>query len=465
MYTALSDDKKNIDNLIKEFYNFAVNYLEDTNNRNIGIKQPKFEKTSLPEEGKGFLSALKLFKQKFEPYMSGSSSSRYFGFVTGGATPTSLLGDWITSLYDQNVANLGESCSSDITLDTINQLKQLFELDDSFDGIFVSGATMSNFVGLATARQWFGKYFDIDVAVEGICKAPKELSVFSATPHSSIYKSLSMLGLGKNSLKLIPTSKDSEAINIDALEKALKNQEGIPCIIVANAGTVNTVAFDDIKAISELKKKYNFWLHVDAAFGGFAKCSPKYKHLVDGFEKADSLTIDAHKWLNVPYDSAMHFTKHLGLQFEVFQNSVPYLKQNLSNDNFVHLTPENSQRLRALPAWFGLNAYGVKGYCEIVERNCALALELSLKIKNSQNFILLSDVVLNGICFTLNIKDLNMNQINQYIQKIKEDGKIFITPTIYQKIPAIRISITNWQTEKNDIDIAWKALKEALGIF
>ncbi len=465
MYELLKNDKEQINILLDEFYRLATAYLKEINDRSVGLEQPKFKQDKLCKNGVGFLKTLELFKQKYESYMSGSASSRYFGFVTGGATPASLLGDWITSLYDQNVAALGESCSSDITLETLSQLKTLFELDDSFEGVFVSGATMSNFVGLATARQWFGKKYGVNVSLDGINKVPQELNIFSATPHSSIYKSLSMLGLGKNALKLIPTIDAREAIDIELLQKKLEEQKSVPCIVVANAGTVNTVDFDDIRAIAKLKERYDFWLHVDAAFGGFAKCSPKYRHLLDGLEGADSISIDAHKWLNVPYDSAMHFTKRLDLQFEVFQNFASYLKQDFSNKNYVHLTPENSQRLRALPIWFGLNSYGKEGYREIVERDCALATELSLKIRKSENFILLSSVKLNGICFTLNKKDLTLDEINEYVQKIKEDGRIFITPTIYKDVPAFRISITNWQTDKKDIDIAWKALNEAQDFF
>ena len=411
-------------------------------------------------DGIGFLNTLEKFNEKYEKHLSASSGSRYFGFVTGGVTPVSLIGDWLTSLYDNSLVNLGESSSNDITLETINQLMELFELPKDFDGIFVSGATMSNFVGLATARQWFGNYYDINVANEGIQSLKEPLTIYSASAHSSIYKSLSMLGMGKNSLKPIKTNKNSESINIDDLEENLKKQNGTPCIVVANAGTVNTVSFDNLKAISKLKEKYNFWLHVDAAFGGFARSSTKYKHLVQNLEDADSITIDAHKWLNVPYDSAMHFTKHLKLQFEVFKNAAAYLKPNFSNNNYVHLSPENSQRLRALPVWFSLNAYGKKGYTEIVERNCELASNIGDKIKDSIKFILLSDVVLNGVLFTLDLKEVTGELINKFINEIRDDGRIFITPSIYNIIPCLRLYISNWQTQQTDMDIAWDALND-----
>jgi len=462
MYKYLQEDKENINESIEYFYRYAINTLKDFDTRSVGLEQKQFDIDALNQQGIGFLKTLEKFTNKYEKYMSASMGSRYFGFVTGGVTPSALIGDWITSLYDNNGANLGESCANDITLETINQLKNLFELDDSFDGIFVSGATMSNFVGLATARQWFGKYFDINIALEGLQSLKEPIHIYSASAHSSVYKSLSMIGLGKNSLQEVKTNENSESISISDLEAKLIGQNGNPCIVVANCGTVNTVSFDNLKEISKLKEKYTFWLHVDAAFGGFAKCSDKYKHLMQNLEDADSITIDAHKWLNVPYDSAMHFTKHLDVQFEVFQNAAAYLNPIFSNTNYVHLSPENSQRLRALPIWFSLNAYGKDGYAEIVERNCQLAINIAQKIKDSDKFILLSDVILNGVLFTLNEKNITTERIDNFINALKKDGRIFITPSVYKQKPCLRLSISNWQTQQKDIDLAWQALNEVV---
>lgn len=316
-----------------------------------------------------------------------------------------------------------ESIAPQIELETIALLRQLFKLPDEYGGSFVTGATMSNFVGLALGRQWIGNQRGINLAKKGLWGiAP--INVFSGTPHSSVYKALSMLGMGRDAMTIVSCLPDREAINIAALEDQLKNQKGQPCIVVANAGTVNTVDFDDLTAIAELRTRYKFWMHVDAAFGGFAACSPKYHTLVQGLEFADSITIDAHKWLNVPYDAALQFTRHQELQAEVFQNAAAYLGQKTSSGNFVHLTPENSRRLRAMPSWFSLMAYGKQGYAEIVERNCQMAQWLGKQIDASDAFELLSPVRLNGVCFTFATEKnkISVDVVKKYLKSLQKKG-------------------------------------------
>jgi len=179
---------------------------------------------------------------------------------------------------------------------------------------------------------------------------------------------------------------------------------------------------------------------------------------MDGVDGADSLTVDAHKWLNVPYDSAMQFTRHPALQLKIFQNSAAYLSDPAKSQDYFHYTPESSRRWRALPAWFSLRAYGKNGYREIIERNCSLAVKLGLLIAKSVEFKLLSAVRLNIVCFTLNDSQPDAARIHTFLRRVRDDGKVFFTPTVYQGIPAIRAAVSNWQTADEDMDIAFEVI-------
>lgn len=459
----LENDLNDINILLEKVKNYSFDFLENIN------KIPAFPDRSniyspsqLNKNGLGGENTLEEFMQRFYKGIVSSGGSRYFGFVTGGATPAALMGDWLVSTFDQNATACDHSSAAKIEEETINLLKQLFGLPEQFSGAFVTGATMANFVGLAIGRQWVANQLGIHLSLDGLYSIPP-IKIVSATPHSSILKVMSMLGMGRNHMHYIPTIDKREAIDIEALENHLKQLNGEPCIVVANAGTVNTVDFDDIKQIGELKKKYNFFLHVDGAFGGFASCSTKYKHFVEGMEEADSITIDAHKWLNVPYDSAMQFTKHPKLQLQVFQNNAVYLGEISETPDFVHLVPENSRRLRALPVWFTIKAYGKNGYQEIIERNCELAQLLSEKIDESKNFKLLSTTRLNVVCFTIHFGEhsMTLENIQSFLNVVNKDGSAFFTQTIYKGKPGIRAAISNWRTEEKDIEIAWEVLNKA----
>lgn len=438
----------------------AVRFLSGVNERPVNPILPQGTPPHLPRHGLGASEALALLTHTYEDSITGSAGPRYFGFVTGGSTPAAVMGDWLTTAYDQNASDTSSSAAAQIEASAVGMLRELLGLPELFDGRFVSGATMSNFVGLAIARQWLGKRHGANMAVDGLAGLPKPV-VLSGSPHSCIYKSLAMLGMGRASLQLLPTLPDREAVDVASLEQALREQAGQPCIVVANAGVVNTVDFDDIAAIVALKRKFNFYLHVDAAFGGFAACSPAHRHLLDGWEEADSIAVDAHKWLNVPYDSAVQFTRHIDLQAEVFQNTAAAYLGAPNTADSLHLTPENSRRLRALPAWLSLMAYGADGYREIVEANCACAALLGERIAESSQFRLLAPVRMNVVSFTLQPQNPSRDQVTTLLSRLRDSGKAFMTPTAYKNTHGMRAAFSNWRTTLRDVEIAWHVLVEA----
>ncbi|HHO55993.1 MAG TPA: aspartate aminotransferase family protein, partial [Trueperaceae bacterium] len=406
--------------------------------------------------------ALELFNKRFAEIIVSSSGPRFWGYVTGGSTPASILGDWLASIYDQNTQGINGQgdISANIELETINLLLDLFDLPKDFLGGFVTGATMSNFSCLAVARQWLGKLSGKDIAKEGVSE---KLPILTATPHSSAIKSLAMLGLGSNNISKVKTLAGTrEAIDISDLEAKIKELDGQAFILISSAGTVNTVDFDDFSAINKLRQKHQFWWHIDAAFGGFAACSSKHKYLVKDWEYADSITIDFHKWLNVPYESAAFFIKekHKMLQIESFQNSnAPYLGDPLDNFSYLNFLPENSRRLRALPAWFSLIAYGKEGYQNIVDNSIDLARAFANKIEESSDFELLAPVILNNLCFSLS-SPKHSDKVDSFLEELNASGKVFMTSTFYNNKHGIRASFVNWRTSKEDIDLVFAEMNK-----
>ncbi|MEV5330342.1 pyridoxal-dependent decarboxylase [Nonomuraea sp. NPDC052634] len=459
MDQRLSDDLADLPVLLHEARERAARFLAGVGERPVGPPPAPREPVALPERGQGTRGALEAFERRWEPGLSASPGPRYLGFVTGGSTPAALAGDWLTSAYDQNAASGGDSSAADLERETVTWLRDLLGLPAEQEGAFVSGATMSNATGLAIAREWIGERRGVSVAEQGLA-ALGPVRVLSGTPHSSVGKALSVLGLGRSALRRVGALPGREAVDVERLEAALRELDGEPAIVVANAGTVNTADFDDLRAVAALRERYPFWLHVDAAFGAFAALSPEHAHLVDGLGAADSICLDLHKWLNVPYDSAVQFTRRRDLQARVFRNSAAYLGPLGDRPDYLHLTPENSRRLRALPAWFTLAAYGREGHAEIVRRDIALAARLGERLAAMPAYRLLAPVRLNVVCFTLASAP---ERIAEVARAVAETGEALLTTTEYAGVPALRAAFSNWRTTEADVDRVAKALERAAG--
>lgn len=464
MVEPLKNDLLDIDKLLTTVKNSAVTYLEQIKDCATSRTKPILNKSVLAAEGIGLAAAMEYFEEQHSNKIVASSGPRYWGFVTGGTTPAAIAGDWLTAVYDQNTQGVtgGGDISAAIEFETIDLLLQLFQLPANFNGGFVTGATMANFTGLAVGRQWAGQQNKNDIAREGI---KTDIKILTATPHSSAVKSLSLLGLGSSNIIIIKTMEGNrEAMDMDDFENKLKEYQAYPIIVISSGGTVNTVDFDDMKAMAALRDTYSFFWHIDAAFGGFAACSNNYRHLLKGWEAADSIAIDCHKWMNVPYDSAVCFVqkKHAAIQVQTFQNSnAPYLGNPEENFSYLNYGPENSRRFRALPAWFSLMAYGKNGFEWIVDNSIAMAQLFAKRLEGETDFVLTAPVRLNVVCFTVEKEQGRNDRVKQVLAKLNEEGKVFLTPTFYKGIYCLRAAFVNWRTTEEDIDIAIKELKNA----
>jgi len=461
MNQQLQKDNQVLHEILQLIQQQGMDYLDNLHNRSTSADATVDQVNVLTEEGLGTVATLQQFNQRFEPVIVGSSGPRYWGFVTGGTTPAAIAGDWLATVYDQNTqsAKGAGDVSATIELETIQLLISLFNLPRNYFGGFVTGATLSNFTCLAVARQWFGKQKGKDFAKDGISE---KIHVLSATPHSSSVKSLAMLGIGSANVITIQVAEGNrEAIDMVDLKKKIEELNNEPFILISSAGTVNTVDFDDFEAINALRSEYNFWWHIDAAFGGFAACSPKYSHLVKGWENADSITVDCHKWLNVPYESAVFLIKeqHQLLQMESFQNAnAAYLGNPLDNFSYLNFLPENSRRLKALPAWFTLMSYGKKGYQELIEDCVTLSLSFASFIEQHPALALLAPVRLNTVCFTLQNEQL----VTPFLQKLNTSGKVFMTATQYKGKKGIRAAFVNWRTTSADVETVIAEMNQIL---
>lgn len=443
---------------LKEHYH---QFHKSLPNRSVASQVLDLPEQPLSEHGCDLLRLDEDIVETITPHFSGSNGGRYLGFVTGGANPIATYADWLVSLYDQNVSKGGDSIATAVEYQALKWLKTLFTLPGSFDGLFTTGATAANFLAALTARQHLGELQGINVAENGI--GALKHSIFSACPHASMVKSLGMAGFGQKKWFQVNSHGGKESMDVTHLEELLSVQEGGQSIVIASAGTVTGTDFDDLNAIAELCKRYGAWLHVDAAFGIFERLVNGPQGKTNGIEKADSITLDCHKWLNVPYDCGVFLTrhkKHLQASCDV---AAPYLVGDDQFTPFMSLGVENSRRFRAFPVWATLKAYGKLGVTKAIEGNLAQAGQLADWLEANEYFQLVKPCELNVVLFKPDSVKLGKST-QECMQWLNNQGEVFFSPGQWQGEPIMRAAFSNWTTTELDVKRVIDALQELVTI-
>ena len=447
----------------------AVPYLDKLRNLPVNSQwtsnvRPTFN-GQLPVAGRGGANAISSLIETGFLAATRSNGPRFYNFVIGGVTPAALAADWLVSVLDQNVAGrVSSEYGTMIEIETIRWLLELCDLPANWRGVLVASATLANFTGLSCARQWWGQRLGFNVAEQGITQAPAMTVLSSGYVHPSIRKALQMLGHGRETIRVF--SRDSAGrIDLEAMRQQLESCE-TPGVIVANAGEVNAGDFDPIEDLADLAAEFDAWLHIDAAFGIFARLSESASLLTKGFDRANSIAADAHKWLNVPYESGFCLVRDPTILANTFgMSNAPYIADLARPDaGFATLGPEASRRARALPIWASLAAYGKDGYKAMVNRHINLASMLADAIVADPNFELLAEVKLPIVCFRYhpdNCSNDELNRLNDQLSKaINSDGRFAIGATQYAKCSALRVAIFNWRITEAEIIEFINVLKE-----
>jgi glutamate/tyrosine decarboxylase-like PLP-dependent enzyme len=424
-------------------------------------------RADLPDEGDGAVRALTELIDLARSAATRSSGPRFFHFVMGGTTPAALGADWLTSSLDQVAYSWASSpLASKLEAVAVGWLRDLFELPAAYGGALVSGATMANFTGLAAARSWWAERHGVDADERGLAELPAPSILTSGYVHPSAMQAVGMLGLGRANVRKL-TRDGVGRLDVDALRSALEDLDGAPAIILANAGEVNAGDFDPISEMADLAERHGAWLHVDGAFGLFARLAPGARHLTEGVERAASIAADAHKWLNVPYDCGFVFVREGDRLRETFAVGAPYLPPlDDPRPSPGLLTPENSRRARALPIWATLRAYGRAGHRAMVERHLRLARRLAERVDAADELERLAEVPLNIVCFRANPPGMptdRLDELNRELgAELLRDGRVFAGTTVYDGKVAFRPAIVNWRTREPDVDLLVDALLELL---
>ncbi|MDX2032195.1 MAG: aminotransferase class V-fold PLP-dependent enzyme [Blastocatellia bacterium] len=464
-FNKFKDMPMNYQDILKRVSDLALEFLDSLPERPVG-RAVNYGGLlagmggALPAEGEDALQVIENFVEAATPGLVATAGPRYFGFVIGGAHPAGLAADWLAAAWDQNAGAYALSPAAAAAEEIVRiWLVDLFGLSSEMSLGFTTGGTMANFTALAAARRALLRSAGWDVEEQGLYGAPVVTVVTSAESHVSIFASLQMLGLGRERVIRVPADGQGR-MRPEELQAAL-DRISTPVLVCAQAGNVNTGAFDPLPEIVPLVRSRQGWLHVDGAFGLWAAASPVHRPLAAQIEMADSLAVDCHKWLNVPYDSGLVFVRDRAAHQEAMTLNAPYYalgaEMGRENHNWV---PEASRRARGLAIYATLRALGRNGVAEIVDRCCRLARRMAERLAQDERVQVLNDVVLNQVLVRfLPPSGMDADAFTAaVIRAVQEDGTCWAGGTTWHGMHAMRISISNWSTREHDIDRSAEAI-------
>ena len=438
--------------LLDRVQRHAADFLRALPDRHVGARATRDELLSalrapLGDRGDDPGEIIDLLAAQGDRGAVACAGPRYFGFVIGGSYPVALAADWLTSTWDQNPGIYATSPVVSVIEDVAREwLLELFDLPRESGLGFVTGCQMANFTCLAAARHGVLRRLGWDVEADGLAGAPRINLVTSAESHITIDVAMRYLGFGTRHLLRVETDGEGR-MRADRLRRLLDNLSG-PTILCAQAGNVNTGAFDPLREIGEIAREHGAWLHVDSAFGLWARASRELGHLADGIELADSWATDAHKWLNVPYDNGVAIVRHAEDQRAAMTSTAAYLvqTQGLERDS-VDWVPEFSRRGRGITVYATLRALGRSGVETLVDRSCARARQMADVLRRAPGVEILNDVVLNQVLVRFGGDDELTRRV---IAGVQQEGTCWLGGTTWQEKAAMRISVSNWSTTEED---------------
>ena len=388
-----------------------------------------------------------------DPGVVASGSGRFFGFVIGGATPAALAADWLASTWDQNAGLYVIGPSASVVEEVAGEwLAELLGLPIGVSVGFVTGAQMANFTALAAALHDVLRRVGWDLASDGLWGAPRVRILAGQARHGTIDRALRFLGVGKAAIVEVE-SDDQGRMKPEALAALLEEGEG-PAIVCIQVGNVNSGAIDPVGEICEIAHRHGAWVHVDGAFGLWAAASPRLRPVLTGVELADSWATDAHKWLNVPYDSGLAFCAHPDAHRAAMGIRAGYLMHSAGGERDpLDYNPEHSRRARGFAVYAALRALGREGVTELVERCCALAGRFADQLAAADDIEVLNQVVLNQVLVRFRAGDGDDDAYtHRVIERVQNDGTCWMSGTTWHGRAAMRISVSNWSTDEADVD-------------